>query len=73
MKNIKITIIHLSITHIERETQSSHDKLNHHTIGFRIQFSTITGVVAQAKESKSHHKSKHILRCFHLFHEIVKR
>ena len=32
-----------------------------------------TRAIAQAKESRSHHKSKHILRHFHLIHEIVKR
>ena len=32
-----------------------------------------TRVVAQAKKSRSHHKSKHILRWFHLFWEIVER
>ena len=32
-----------------------------------------TGAVAQAKEPKFHHKSKHILRCFHLIREIIER
>ena len=32
-----------------------------------------TEAVAQAKESRSHHKSKHILRWFHLVWEIVER
>ena len=32
-----------------------------------------TGAVAQAKEPRAHHKSKHILRCFHLVREIVER
>ena len=32
-----------------------------------------TGAIAQAKESRSHHKSKHILRHFHLIREIVER
>ena len=32
-----------------------------------------TGAIAQAKESMSHHKSKHILRCFHLVREIIER
>ena len=32
-----------------------------------------TGAVAQAKEPRSHHKSKHILRCFHLIREIIER
>ena len=32
-----------------------------------------TAVVAQAKEPRSHHKSKHILRRFHLIRKIVKR
>ena len=32
-----------------------------------------TGVVAQVKEPRSHHKSKYILRRFHLVREIVER
>ena len=32
-----------------------------------------TRAVAQAKEPRAQHKSKHILRCFHLVHEIVER
>ena len=32
-----------------------------------------TGAVAQAKEPRSHYKSKHILRCFHLVREIIER
>ena len=32
-----------------------------------------TGAVAQAKEPRSHHKSKHILRRFHLVREIIER
>ena len=32
-----------------------------------------TRVVAQAKESRSHHKSRHILRRFHLVQEIIER
>ena len=32
-----------------------------------------TGAVAQAKESRSHHKFKHILRWFHLIRKIVER
>ena len=32
-----------------------------------------TGVVAQTKELRSHHKSKHILRHFHLICEIIER
>ena len=31
------------------------------------------GVIAQAKEPRSHQKSKHILRCFHLIREITVR
>ena len=31
------------------------------------------GVVAQAKEPRSHHKSKHILWRFHLVWEIIER
>ena len=29
--------------------------------------------IAQAKEPRSHHKSKHILRCFHLIRDIIAR
>ena len=32
-----------------------------------------TGAVAQAKEPRAHHKSKHILRCFHLVREFIER
>ena len=32
-----------------------------------------TGTVAQAKEPRSHHKFKHILRRFHLIRKIVER
>ncbi|XP_073119684.1 secreted RxLR effector protein 161-like [Henckelia pumila] len=32
-----------------------------------------TGAVAQAKEPRSHHRSKHILRKFHIIREIVGR
>ena len=32
-----------------------------------------TEIVAQAKEPRSHHKSKDILRWFHIFQEIVER
>ena len=32
-----------------------------------------TRTVAQAKEPRSHHKSKHILRRFHLVREIIER
>ena len=32
-----------------------------------------TKAVAQAKEPRAHHKSKHILRRFHLVREIVER
>lgn len=32
-----------------------------------------TGAVAQAKEPRFHHRSKHILRRFHLVCEIVER
>ena len=31
------------------------------------------GAIAQAKEPRSHQKSEHILRCFHLIREIVTR
>ena len=31
------------------------------------------GAIAQAKEPRSHQRSKHILRCFHLIREIVDR
>ena len=32
-----------------------------------------TGAVAQAKKPRSYHKSKHILRYFHLVREIIER
>ncbi|KAJ0875406.1 putative RNA-directed DNA polymerase [Helianthus annuus] len=32
-----------------------------------------TGAIAQAKEPRSHHKAKHILRKFHYIREIVER
>ena len=31
------------------------------------------GAIAQAKESRSHQRSKHILRRFHLIREIIER
>ncbi|KAL0401891.1 UNVERIFIED_CONTAM: hypothetical protein Slati_4219000 [Sesamum latifolium] len=31
------------------------------------------GAIAQAKEPRSHHHSKHILRCYHLTREMVSR
>ena len=31
------------------------------------------GAIAQAKEPRSHQRSKHILRCFNLIHEIIER
>ncbi|KAL0400286.1 UNVERIFIED_CONTAM: hypothetical protein Sradi_2371900 [Sesamum radiatum] len=31
------------------------------------------GAIAQAKEPRSHHRSKHILRCYHLLREMVSR
>ena len=31
-----------------------------------------TGAIAQAKEPKSHHHTKHILRRYHLIREIIK-
>ena len=31
------------------------------------------GAIAQAKEPRSHQRSKHILRHFHLIHEIIER
>ncbi|KAK4394181.1 Retrovirus-related Pol polyprotein from transposon TNT 1-94 [Sesamum angolense] len=30
------------------------------------------GVIEQSKEPRSHHRSKHILRCYHLLREMVK-
>ena len=32
-----------------------------------------TGAIAQAKEPKAHHRTKHILRRYHLVREIVER
>ncbi|KAL0455214.1 UNVERIFIED_CONTAM: Retrovirus-related Pol polyprotein from transposon RE2 [Sesamum latifolium] len=31
------------------------------------------GAIAQAKEPRSHYRSKHILRCYHLLGEMVSR
>ncbi|KAL0281744.1 UNVERIFIED_CONTAM: hypothetical protein Sradi_2510600 [Sesamum radiatum] len=31
------------------------------------------GAIAHAKELRSHHRSKHILRCYHLLREMVSR
>ncbi|KAL0445126.1 UNVERIFIED_CONTAM: Retrovirus-related Pol polyprotein from transposon TNT 1-94 [Sesamum latifolium] len=31
------------------------------------------GAIAQAKEPRSHHRSKHILKCYHLLREMVSR
>ncbi|KAI3810636.1 hypothetical protein L1987_20257 [Smallanthus sonchifolius] len=36
-------------------------------------FCDITGAIAQAKEPRSHHKAKHILRKFHYIREIMER
>jgi hypothetical protein len=30
-----------------------------------------SGAIAQAKEPRSHKKSKHVLQCYHLIHEII--
>ena len=32
-----------------------------------------TGAIAQSKEPRAHHRSKHILRKFHLIREILQR
>ena len=32
-----------------------------------------TGAIAQAKEPRTHHRTKHILRCYHLMREIVEQ
>ena len=32
-----------------------------------------TGAIAQAKKQRSHHKSKHILKWFHLIRKIIER
>ena len=32
-----------------------------------------TGAIAQSKEPRSHQKSKHVLRRFHIIREIVER
>ena len=32
-----------------------------------------TRAIVQAKEPKSHHQTKHVLRCYHLVREIVER
>jgi hypothetical protein len=33
----------------------------------------ISGVIAQEKEPRAHKRTKHILRCYHLIHEIIGR
>ncbi|KAL0462821.1 UNVERIFIED_CONTAM: hypothetical protein Slati_0169700 [Sesamum latifolium] len=38
-----------------------------------IIFCDNNGAIAQAKEPRSHHRSKHILRCYHLLREMVSR
>ncbi|KAL0340303.1 UNVERIFIED_CONTAM: hypothetical protein Sradi_4547100 [Sesamum radiatum] len=32
-----------------------------------------SGAITQEKELRSHHRSKHILRCYHLLREMVSR
>ena len=32
-----------------------------------------SGAIAQAKESRSHQKNKHVLQCYHLIREIINR
>ena len=36
-------------------------------------FCDSTGAISQAKETKSHQRTKHILQCYHLIREIVER
>ncbi|KAL0411057.1 UNVERIFIED_CONTAM: Retrovirus-related Pol polyprotein from transposon RE2 [Sesamum latifolium] len=36
-------------------------------------FGDNNGAIAQAKESRSHHRSKHILKHYHLLREMVSR
>ncbi|KAK4409431.1 Retrovirus-related Pol polyprotein from transposon TNT 1-94 [Sesamum angolense] len=36
-------------------------------------FSDNNGAIAQSKEPRSHHRSKHILRCYHFMKEMVSR
>ena len=38
-----------------------------------ILFCDNTGAIAQAKEPRSHNKSKHVLRRYHIIREIIKR
>jgi hypothetical protein len=30
-----------------------------------------SGAIAQAKEPRAHKRAKHVLRCYHLIHEII--
>jgi hypothetical protein len=32
-----------------------------------------SGAMAQAKEPKAHKRAKHVLRCYHLIHEVIGR
>jgi hypothetical protein len=32
-----------------------------------------SGAIAQAKEPRAHKRAKHVLRCYHLIHEIIGR
>ena len=41
--------------------------------GPTLVFCDSTRAIAQAKEPRSHHRTKHILRCYHLVREIVER
>ncbi|KAL0378623.1 UNVERIFIED_CONTAM: hypothetical protein Sradi_3167800 [Sesamum radiatum] len=36
-------------------------------------FGDNNGAIAQAKEPISHHRSKHIVKCYHLLREMVNR
>ncbi|KAL0282279.1 UNVERIFIED_CONTAM: hypothetical protein Sangu_2958300, partial [Sesamum angustifolium] len=38
-----------------------------------VVFFNNNGAIAHAKELRSHHRSKHILRCYHLLREMVSR
>ena len=41
--------------------------------GLILLYCDSTGAIAQAKEPKSHHRTKHVLRRYHLVREIVER
>ena len=41
--------------------------------GLVLLYCDSSNAIAQAKEPKSHHRTKHVLRCYHLVREIMNR